>query len=120
MSLSTSEQIIKAIQKINPDAKVIVGDSLDKITWVDGTTPIARADIEAQMPSDLELALEPVRVQRNYLLLNCDWTDLPHSALTDEKKTEWQNYRTQLRNITDGITTVEQAENITWPTKPGA
>ena len=41
MSLSTSEQIVKAIQKINPEAKVIVGDSLDKITWVDGTTPIA-------------------------------------------------------------------------------
>ena len=59
------------------------------------------------------------RIKRNILLQECDWTDLPHSALTDEKKTEWQNYRTQLRNITDGITTVEQAENVTWPTEPG-
>jgi len=64
-------------------------------------------------------ALEILRIRRNAKLQDCDWTDLPHSALTDEKKTEWQNYRTQLRNITDGITTVEQAENVTWPTEPG-
>jgi len=118
MAKTQSEIIVKAIQKINPDAKVAVGNSLDKIRWLDGTTPIARADIEAQMPSDLELALEPVRVQRNYLLLNCDWTDLPHSALTEEKKTEWQNYRTQLRNITDGLTTVEEVNAVVFPEKP--
>ena len=41
---------IKAIFKINPNAKVTIhGNDLDKITWHDGTTPIPKADIEAKM-----------------------------------------------------------------------
>jgi hypothetical protein len=46
----TSDNVIKAILLINPNAKVSVGnDSLDQITWLDGTTPIPKADIEAKM-----------------------------------------------------------------------
>ena len=49
--------IIKAILKINPNAQVSVGnDSLDEITWHNGTTPIPKADIEAKMN---EMANEP-------------------------------------------------------------
>ena len=36
-----------AILEINKDAKfTIPEDNLDKIVWLDGTTPIAKADIE--------------------------------------------------------------------------
>ena len=42
--------IVEAILKINPLAKVSVTNaSLDEITWVDGTTPNAKADIEAKI-----------------------------------------------------------------------
>ena len=42
--------ILKAIQKINPNAEVSIGgNSLDDITWHNGTTPISKADIEAKM-----------------------------------------------------------------------
>ena len=44
--------IIKAIHKINPNAKVIVnGEDINtcEIQWLDGTTPISKADIEAKM-----------------------------------------------------------------------
>jgi len=42
--------ITDAILAINPDAKVTVGDNdYDKITWLDGTTPISKSDIEAKM-----------------------------------------------------------------------
>ena len=42
--------ILKAIQKINPNAEVSIGgNSLDDITWHNGTTPIPKADIEAKM-----------------------------------------------------------------------
>jgi hypothetical protein len=42
--------ILKAIQKINPNAEVtIAGNSLDNITWHNGTTPIPKADIQAKM-----------------------------------------------------------------------
>ena len=49
MSLSNSEKIIKAILNINSDAKVIVGDNIDKITWLEDTTPIAKADIQVEL-----------------------------------------------------------------------
>jgi len=29
-----------------------------------------------------------------------------------------KTYRQSLRDITNGLTTVEQANSITWPTKP--
>jgi len=42
--------IIKAIQKINPNAEVSVNaDDINQITWLNGTTPISKADIEAKI-----------------------------------------------------------------------
>ena len=44
--------IIEAILKINPNAKVTVrGDNINtcEIHWLEGTTPIPKADIEAKM-----------------------------------------------------------------------
>ena len=49
--------IIKAILKINPNAEVSVNaDDINQITWLNGTTPISKADIEAKMA---EMANEP-------------------------------------------------------------
>ena len=46
----TNREIIRAILKINPSAEVNVGNnSLDEITWLNGTTPISKADIEAKI-----------------------------------------------------------------------
>ena len=43
-------RIIKAIQKINPNAEVTVrGNNINNIEWHNGTTPISKADIEAKM-----------------------------------------------------------------------
>ena len=44
--------ITKAILKINPNAKITIrGQELDTCTieWLEGTTPISKADIEAKM-----------------------------------------------------------------------
>ena len=54
--------IIKAIQKINPNAEVTVnGNDINSIEWLNGTTPIPKTDIEAKMN---EMANEPE--QSNY------------------------------------------------------
>ena len=75
----------------------------------------------------LDRSLNNLRRARNSLLLNSDWTDLPNAPLTDEKKTEWQSYRTKLRDLTNGLDTVEKIETkmkvedgkfINFPTKP--
>jgi hypothetical protein len=42
--------IEKAILKINPNAQFSVNaDDINQITWLNGTTPIPKADIEAKM-----------------------------------------------------------------------
>jgi len=112
--------ILKAILKINPNAQVTVNaDDINQITWLNGTTPISKADIQAQFPAvELDMAMEKLRAKRDRLLTECDWTQSPDSPLTDAKKTEWATYRTSLRNLTNGLTTVEQVNGVTWPTKP--
>ena len=53
--------VIEAIKKINPDANVSVGnDSIDEITWVEGTTPISKTDIQNKID---ELAVEAAAVK---------------------------------------------------------
>jgi len=39
------------------------------------------------------------RSERNRLLTNTDWTQVTDSPLSSDKKTEWANYRTALRDL---------------------
>jgi hypothetical protein len=112
--------IINAILKINPEAQVSVsGGDLDNITWENGTTPISKADIEAQFPAvEFDMAMEDLRAKRNKDLQDSDWTQLPDNTLTSEQRNAWMLFRTELRNITDGLTTVEQVKNVDYPDKP--
>ena len=43
--------IEKAIKKINPNAEFSINaDDYNQITWLNGTTPISKEDIQAQIP----------------------------------------------------------------------
>ena len=45
-----SNDILKTILKINPNAQVTVtNNEIDSIQWHNGTTPISKAEIEAKM-----------------------------------------------------------------------
>ena len=110
--------IIDAILKINPNAVVTVeGDNIDtcNIIWLEGTTPISKADIEAQFPIvEFDMAMEDLRAKRNRLLQDTDFHALSDNTMSAEMTT----YRQELRDITEGITTVEQANAVVFPTKP--
>jgi propanediol dehydratase large subunit len=112
--------IIEAILKINPNAKVTVNaDDINQITWHEGTTPISKADIEAQFTAvEFDMAMEDLRAKRNKDLQDSDWTQLTDNTLTSAQRNAWMQFRTELRNITDGLTTVEQVNNIDYPDKP--
>ena len=55
---------------------------------------------------------EDIRILRNELLSECDWTQL--SDIPTETKELWQTYRQSLRDITSQTNPF----NITWPVKP--
>ena len=114
--------ITKAIFKINPNAEVVVrGTDIDtcEIEWLNGTTPISKADIQAQFTAvEFDMAMEDLRAKRNKDLQDSDWTQLPDNTLTSAQRNAWMLFRTELRNITDGLTTVEQVNNVDYPDQP--
>ena len=63
-------------------------------------------------------SMSALRSKRNQLLKDCDYTLLQDSVLTPAKKSEWMVYRTNLRNITQGLTTVEQVNAVVFPVPP--
>ena len=72
-----------------------------------------------------EHGLFELRMWRDRLLAESDWTQMPDSPLTDSKKTEWSTYRQSLRDITKTYSTVPLTSKglmddgkITWPIKP--
>ena len=108
--------IEKAILKINPNAEFTIDDNdINQITWLEGTTPISKADIEAQLPIvEFDMAMKDLRAKRDRLIAETDYLALSDQTLS----TEMSTYRQALRDITNEITTAVQANNVTWPTKP--
>tara|TARA_R100000900_G_C3304995_1_gene158569 strand:+ start:563 stop:838 length:276 start_codon:yes stop_codon:yes gene_type:complete len=63
-----------------------------------------------------EEAMQDLRNKRNNLLAETDYLALSDQTLSADMNT----YRQQLRDITNGLTTVEEVEAVVFPTKPGA
>ena len=59
-----------------------------------------------------------LRNERNKLLADSDWTVLTDVPLEPAQKAAWMNYRTLLRNITNGLETTEQVKAVTLPIPP--
>ena len=78
----------------------------------------AQRDAEEQAWNDgaFDRAMADLRERRNRLLAECDWVMVSDSPIAD--KTDWQTYRTDLRDITEGLTTVEEVNAVVFPTKP--
>jgi len=57
--------IEKAIIKINPNAEFTINaNDINQITWLNGTTPISKADIEAKM-AELQAEYDANEYQRD-------------------------------------------------------
>ena len=112
----TNYIIIRAIQKINPNAQVsLSNDDINTIRWENGTTPIPIADIEAQFTAvKFDMAMEDLRAKRNNLLAETDYYALSDQTLSDDMRT----YRQSLRDLTNGLTTKAEVDAVVFPTKP--
>ena len=96
--------------EITPDSNEFYTLS-NVVNVVDDITKTVTGTRTANPISDIN-AWEIVRSMRNNELTATDWTQLPDSPLTTEKKAEWAVYRQALRDIT----TQENPREIVWAT----
>jgi len=108
--------IFRAIIKINPNAVFTYTDEdVNSIVWLENTIPIPVADIKAQLPIvELDMALANLRAKRNKLLADTDYLALSDNTLSNDMS----NYRQSLRDITIGLSTLEQVNSVEFPVKP--
>jgi len=73
-------------------------------------------DTEEQAHADAApaRALADLRQRRNRLLAETDFYALSDVTMSEDMTT----YRQELRDLPDGLTTVEEVNTATWPTKP--
>jgi hypothetical protein len=57
--------------------------------------------------------INEVRIERNKLLQQSDWTQSRDITLSNDA--DWKTYRQALRDITNSATSLD---DVTWPTKP--
>lgn len=84
-------------------------------------TLVAIDDSKVEVERKRLEAAEPIRLLRVYrdkLLAESDWTGLADSALTSEVSAKWKLYRQRLRDLPSGLNTPTKVKNATWPTKP--
>jgi len=91
--------------------RTIVNIQTGAVTQVDLTT-------EEQSAYDAGIsfddAIAQLREKRDNLLKQTDYLALSDQTLSSDMTT----YRQNLRDLTNGLDTVEKVNNVTWPTKP--
>ncbi len=95
----SSDNIVKAILKINPNAKCsISGADINSIEWHNGTTPIPVADIEAKM-TELQAEYDAEKWKRNRQAEYPTHEECIHALLDGgDTLTELQAKRTATKN----------------------
>ena len=80
----------------------------------------AQRDAEEQAWNDgaFDRAIADVRQKRNRLLQDSDWEVIMAKEKGTTLSAGFKTYRQNLRDITEGVSTVEDVNSITWPTKP--
>ena len=62
-----------------------------------------------------DLDFTTVRMERNGMLSQSDWTQIADAALGAHTAEEWAAYRQELRDLPGGFTKVSE---VVWPTPP--
>lgn len=75
-----------------------------------------QAEEQAWLEGAFDRAMADLRSKRDRLLSSCDWVMMSDSPIAD--KTSWETYRQSLRDITNGLTTVDEVNAVQFPTKP--
>ena len=69
---------------------------------------------KAWADGQLDRDLFELRNKRNRLLTETDWWGASDNTMTADQT----KYRKDLRDLPNGLDTVDKVKNVTWPTKP--
>ena len=69
-------------------------------------------------PTKLESSLKHLRLERNKLLADSDWEVTMAKEKGTNLSSAFKTWRQELRDITEGLTTVEEVEGVVFPEKP--
>jgi len=72
------------------------------------------AKVQAFQDSAFDRAMVVLRAKRDRLIAETDFYALSDVTMSSDMTT----YRQNLRDLTNGLDTVEKVNNVTWPTKP--
>ena len=89
--------------RVEMTADEIAAKQAQETAWNNGAFDRAMADLRAKRDKDL---------------VDSDWTQLGDTTLTNDQKQAWMRFRTELRDITKGLTTVDDVNNLDYPDKP--
>ena len=94
-----------------PRYKLVNGEQIQLTVEEEAQRDQEEADWEA---GAFDRAIANLRQQRNSKLAETDFYALSDVTMSEDMTT----YRQNLRDITNGLSTVEDVNNVTWPTKP--
>ena len=94
-----------------PRYKLVNGERIQLTAEEETQRAQEEADWEA---GAFDRAIADLRQRRNALLSSTDFYALSDVIMSDEMK----QYRQDLRDITEGLTTEEQVKAVEFPTKP--
>ena len=121
--------ISSALSELKPNAEwAIRGNTYSDIEWLDKsqTKPTEEevnkkiADLQAEEPFRL------LRIERNKLIAETDWTQLKDIDLDIIRERNWKNYRQALRDLPSKSTPKLDVNgeldmtSVTWPDKPSS
>ena len=85
--------------KVNLTSEEIAARQAEETAWNNGA---------------FDRAMQQLRTKRNRLIAETDFYALSDVTMSPEMET----YRQELRDITNGLTTVEEVNAVVFPTKP--
>ena len=85
--------------KVNLTSEEIAARQAEETAWNNGA---------------FDRAMKELRIKRNRLIAETDFYALSDVTMSSEMET----YRQELRDITNGLTTVEEVNAVVFPTKP--
>jgi hypothetical protein len=85
-----------------------------KVVLTDAEIAQRAAEEQAWLAGAFDRALASLRAKRNSLLAATDYLALSDNTLS----AAMTSYRQSLRDLTEGLSTVEQVNSVVFPTKP--